>query len=218
MNTEVLFPHLRTWVESALEETEKINDRRKEQLRPIVEYLLKVISLGKEPQILFVCTQNSRRSMFTQVWAQVAAWIFGIKNLHCTSAGSESSSLHSNTRDALIRAGVKIDALTGGKNPLYRATFSEAFPSIYLFSKQVDFSENPKEDFGAVLVCVEDAETCPFIPNADVRIPLPYDDPKKFDSSDQMQTAYDRTCSQIACEMFHVMKSVAEKNAASTQT
>ncbi|MFI5135101.1 MAG: protein-tyrosine-phosphatase [Chitinophagales bacterium] len=192
-------------------ESDNISDQRKQQAQPVIDYLLKVISLGKEPKLLFVCTQNSRRSMFAQVWAQLGALIFGVKNFHVYSAGSESTALHPNTRDALIRTGIKIDELTGGENPLYRASFSGAFPSVDLFSKSIDFSENPKKDFGAVLVCVEDAEACPFIPNADVRIPLPYADPKKFDNSDEMEAAYDRCCQQIAAEMFWVMKTVSEK-------
>jgi len=218
MNTEVLFPHLKSYMDSIIGESEKINDQRKSQLQPVMDYVLNVISGGREPQLLFVCTQNSRRSMFTQVWAQLAGWVCGIKNFHSHSAGSELAALHSNTRDALIRAGIKIDQLTGGENPLYRAVFSEAFPSMYLFSKQVNFSENPKKDFGAVLVCVEDAETCPFIPSAEVRIPLPYDDPKKFDDTDQIAAAYDRSSQQIASEMFYVMKCVAEKMSSSIRT
>jgi arsenate reductase len=149
--------------------------------------------------------------MFTQVWAQLAGWCFGVKNFQAYSAGGATSSLHPNTRDTLIRAGVQIKALTEGNNPLYKAEFSESFPSLFLFSKNLDYSELPKKNFGAVLVCVEDAEACPFIPTADVRIPLAYDDPKKFDNTDQMETAYDKCCRQIAAEMFYVMKTISEK-------
>jgi len=149
--------------------------------------------------------------MFTQVWAQLAGWLFGVKNFHTYSAGGDLSALHPNTKDALIRAGIQIQTLTEGVNPLYHAMFGETLPPIYLFSKQVDFSENPKKNFGAVLVCVDDAEWCPFIPNADVRIPLPYNDPKKFDGTHEMESAYARCCRQIAEEMFYVMKSVSKK-------
>jgi arsenate reductase len=75
-----------------------------------------------------------------------------------------------------------------------------------LFSKDLDHPGLPKKNFGAVLVCVNDAEACPFIPHAEVRIPLPYADPKKFDGTGEMEAAYDRCCLQIASEMMWVME------------
>lgn len=190
---------------------EEIAWERKALLRPIVSYLLEVISKEREPTLLFVCTQNSRRSMFAEVWAQVAAWNLGIRNFHSYSAGSGATALHPNTRDALNRTGILIEAISGGENPVYRAEFGDALPSMNLFSKDIDHPELPKKNFGAVLVCVNDAEACPFIPHADVRIPLPYSDPKKFDGTHEMIAAYDRCCREIAKEMFWVMKQVSEK-------
>ena len=192
---------------------DEIAGERKALLRPVVSYLLEVISKKHEPNLLFVCTQNSRRSMFAEVWAQVASWNFGIKNFHACSAGSGATALHPNTRAALNRTGILIEAISGGENPLYRAEFGAAIPPMKLFSKDIDHPELPKKNFGAVLVCVNDAEACPFIPYADVRIPLPYSDPKKFDGTDEMIAAYDRCCREIAKEMFWVMKQVSVKTA-----
>lgn len=149
--------------------------------------------------------------MFAEVWAQVAAWNFGIKNFHSHSAGSSVTALHANTREALMRAGILIEVSGNGNNPQHSAVFNEAIPPLKLFSKDLDHPELPKKNFGAVLVCVNDAEACPFIPQADVRIPLPYSDPKKFDGTDEMIAAYDRSCREIATEMFWVMKQVSGK-------
>ena len=145
------------------------------------------------------------------MWSRVAAWKLGIKNFRSFSAGSEVSAVHPNTRDALIRAGVSTIASTIGQNPIYQAEFGGSFPSLVLFSKGIDSSELPAENFGAVLVCVKDAEACPFIPHAEVRIPLTYDDPKNFDGTEQMPDAYDRCCKQIASEMFWLMNEVQKK-------
>lgn len=202
---------LEAYVSTISSFTDEVAEERKALLGPIVSYLKEAISKKHEANLLFVCTQNSRRSMFAEVWAQVAAWNFGIRNFHAYSAGSAATALHPNTRAALIRAGILIDALTGGENPLYRAQSGVALPPMKLFSKDIDHPELPKRNFGAVLVCVNDAEACPFIPHADVRIPLPYSDPKKFDGTDEMMAAYDRCCREIAKEMFWVMKQLSEK-------
>ncbi len=191
--------------------TDEVTEERKVLLQPIVSYLKEAISKKHEANLLFVCTQNSRRSMFAEVWAQVAAWNFRIKNFHACSAGSGATALHPNTRAALKRTGILIEAISGGENPQYQAEFGAAIPPMKLFSKDIDHPELPKRNFGAVLVCVNDAEACPFIPHADVRIPLPYSDPKKFDGTDEIIAAYDRCCREIAKEMFWLMKLVSEK-------
>jgi len=195
-------------VSSVLEE---IPEERKLMLLPVVNYLQGSLSKNHDAKLLFVCTHNSRRSLFAQVWAQVAAWKNGVKNFQAFSAGDSVTAVHPNTRDALIRAGVQTKTMSEGDNPLYKAVFDNEIPSPILFSKDIDYTELPKKNFGAVLVCVEDAETCPFIPNAEVRIPLPYNDPKKFDDTTEMKAAYDRCCLQIATEMFWVMKNVSEE-------
>src|SRR4249920_3744763 len=116
MNTDSLFPELKHYVNSLNSEANNFDDRRKQLLDPVIKYLRTSIEQQREPQLLFVCTQNSRRSMFTQVWAQLAGWLFGVKNFHAYSAGGDVSALHPNTKDALIRAGVQIQTLTEGEN------------------------------------------------------------------------------------------------------
>jgi arsenate reductase len=46
--------------------------------------------------------------------------------------------------------------------------------------------------------------TCPFIPGAEARIPVRYEDPKAFDDSPKEAEKYDERSMQIANEMFYV--------------
>ena len=50
-----------------------LSEKRQESLDNLVEYLLHRLSKGEKASILFVCTHNSRRSQFSQVWGQFAA-------------------------------------------------------------------------------------------------------------------------------------------------
>lgn len=49
-----------------------------------------------------------------------------------------------------------------------------------------------------------------FIPGADIRVPLRYEDPKIFDGTPEEVAAYDERCAQIAREMALLFKSVKE--------
>jgi hypothetical protein len=60
------------------------------------------------------------------------------------------------------------------------------------------------------MVCAEADKACPFVEGADLRIGLPYQDPKEFDNSPLEDTKYDERCKQIATEMFFVMDIVSK--------
>jgi protein-tyrosine-phosphatase len=209
MNISNLYPALGRYVAQVLSGIHEVAAERRQLLKSVAEYLRQAKAGEQESRLLFVCTHNSRRSMFAQVWAQLAAEVFEIKNFNSFSAGSEATALHPNTAAALKRAGFQLTKETGGENPLYKISFSETAPAINLYSKTAESNELPAGNFAAVLVCVEDAEACPFIPNADARFPLSYSDPKKFDGTAEMEAMYDRCCSEIALEMLWVMKELA---------
>jgi len=54
-----------------------------------------------------------------------------------------------------------------------------------------------------------DAETnCPFNPDAEVRFPLKYEDPKKSDGTEQQEQVYSERNKQIATEMVYLFSSI----------
>lgn len=212
MNSDVFYPQLRTLVEAAHSNSLLITAERKKQLQPVVSYLKQTIAIGQSPQLLFVCTENSRRSMLAQVWSEIAAEYFDVKDFGAHSAGSKATALHPNTLAALKRSGLQISVLSEGSNPRYSTAVSESRPPLLLYSKEVNDAALPEKNFAAVMVCVDDAEACPFISNASARIPLPYSDPKKFDGTNEMESAYDRCSLQIAAEMMWVMEQVKSRS------
>ena len=79
---------------------------------------------------------------------------------------------------------------------------------IVAFSKLFDDTPSP---FAAVMTCTHADENCPFIPAADCRIPVRYDDPKAFDDTALEAEKYDERSMQIASEMFYVFQNLANK-------
>ncbi|WP_421754655.1 protein-tyrosine-phosphatase [Croceimicrobium sp.] len=198
-----MFSYLNNYINRL--DLKNIPQDRLERLQPLVQY---VQENQADLSLVFICTHNSRRSQFAQLWAQVAAFHFGI-DLASYSGGTEATACNPCTLAAMERAGFDLysDAVMD-PNPVYRVAFAEKEPPIMLHSKLYDDPENPSANFAAVMTCSDADENCPFIPGTKARIALNYEDPKAFDGTDQETAAYDERCLQIATEMFYVFSAI----------
>lgn len=180
--------------------TESIRPDRRVILDEIAEY----IRSKEAASLVFICTHNSRRSHFAQVWAAVAADYFDLKKIKTYSGGTEATAFHPNALAALRRAGFDIKD-PGGENPHYELVFSKDRPALVCFSKLYSDATNPQKEFAAVMVCSDADEGCPLVFGAERRFSLPYNDPKTADGSAEENSTYDERCLEIAAEMFYLM-------------
>ncbi|MCR9182610.1 MAG: protein-tyrosine-phosphatase [Flavobacteriaceae bacterium] len=181
-----------------------ISEDRKTTLQPLIEYIQLKVNQQQEINLNFICTHNSRRSHLSQVWAQVMACHFGIDRVVCYSGGTEATALFPVVADTLTRQGFEISKLSESNNPVYSIKFTDNAHPVIGFSKCFDDAFNPKSDFAAVMTCDSANEACPFIPGAEKRIPITYEDPKAFDNSPQQAENYLERSKQIATEMKYV--------------
>lgn len=186
-----------------------IPDDRKSILQPFIEYLQTKIDQGQEINLQFICTHNSRRSQFAQAWAWVAARFYGIP-LQAFSGGTEVTACNPRTVAALHRAGFEYET-DRGENPIYNLSYGPGKPSMPLFSKLYNDPSNPLTGFAAVMTCSEADENCPFIPGAERRIPLWYEDPKIYDGTAEEAARYDERSDQIGAEMIYVFANLKIK-------
>ena len=187
-----------------------IYNERKLTLQPLIDYIQTKVTENKNANLNFICTHNSRRSHLSQVWAQAAAHFFNIKNVYCYSGGTEATALFPMAAKTLEQAGFKIEVLSEGKNPVYAIKYAENEHPIVGFSKTFDHPFNPKSEFAAIMTCSDADANCPFIPGAENRIPVKYDDPKAFDNTPQQAKKYEERSNQIAAEMFYVFSKIKE--------
>jgi arsenate reductase len=162
-------------------------------------------------QLNFICTHNSRRSQMAQAWghALAAEWQLPIASF---SGGVEVTACHPNTLAALLRAGFQVIRTDDGPQPTHWIQWNNSLP-LALFSKTFDHPSNPTQNFIAIMTCSEADENCPFIPGADHRIPLRYEDPKAWDGTPEVDAAYDRTAALIRQELnllFQMTKELHE--------
>lgn len=183
---------------------DEIPHERKTLLGGIIAYIKKKQQANQAINLVYICTHNSRRSHFGQVWAHVAASYYGIKNVNTYSGGTEATAFNINAINSLKKVGFKVKPITIEKNTTYHVFHDEhEIPSV-CFSKTYDDKQNPQKDFAAIMTCSDAEVNCPFIPGAELRIGTTYDDPKTFDNTPQQDEKYDERCKQIALETLYV--------------
>jgi len=185
---------------------ELISEDRKVILNRLAHYISEQLKANKPINLVYICTHNSRRSHFGQVWAKVAAHYYSIPNVSTYSGGTEATAFNPNAIEALNRDGFKIDSNGAEKNPVYTVLFGDNNTEKSIcFSKTYDDKANPSKDFVAVMTCSDAEENCPFIPGVDLRIGTTYDDPKAFDNTPLQDEKYTERSHQIALECLYVM-------------
>jgi arsenate reductase (thioredoxin) len=188
---------------------EKISVERRAILTPLTDWIRQK-KAKKEPIFLtFICTHNSRRSHFGQFWAAAAADFYQIKNVICFSGGTETTACNPRTLSALARAGVNILATNAAvENPVWLLQFSEKQYPVAAFSKVFDQSPNPKMGFAAIMTCSSAEQNCPFVPGAEKRFSIKYNDPKIADDQPNETEIYDERCREICREMLFVFAKI----------
>lgn len=190
-------------------QTQPIPVERQAILQPVMTYLQDKWAKKQVPQLHFICTHNSRRSQFAQIWAQALAFYFDVP-LQSYSGGVEVTAMNERAVASLQRAGFQVTS-EGVGNPIYAFTISDHHPAILAFSKLYDHPSNPTDHFAAIMTCSDADENCPFIPGTETRIPVRYQDPKVADDTPNEEATYDARSLQIAAELWFVFENALRK-------
>jgi len=202
-----MYHSIKNYCENLITQFDTISTERKEILSLIAQYIQQKRDNSTAINLIYVCTHNSRRSHFGQVWAAVAASFYGIVNVKTFSGGTEATAFNINAINALKKIGFEIISDQKAVNPIYTVKFSES-ESTDCFSKRYDDEANPKSNFGAIMTCSDADENCPVIFGCDLRIATKYDDPKAFDNTPQQDEKYSERCQQIATEILYMFSLV----------
>ncbi|MDC6388856.1 protein-tyrosine-phosphatase [Maribacter sp. PR1] len=189
-------------------DSKTISKERKAILKSLTDFIRSKASKNQEIRINFICTHNSRRSHLSQVWAQTIANYFNVKNVFCYSGGTEATALFPKVAETLENSGFLVNAISKGKNPIYSIKYADNEHPIIGFSKKLDDDFNPKSRFVAIMTCDSANEACPFVPGAEKRIPITFEDPKAFDGTPQQAEKYKERNLQIATELFYVFSQI----------
>jgi protein-tyrosine phosphatase/arsenate reductase len=203
-----IFPIIKQNLMNAEKNFSSIPNDRKAELKKLSVYIQERVAKHQKVSLTFICTHNSRRSHFAQIWAQTAAAYYGITNIFCYSGGTEITAFNVNAVNALMKVGFIIQPISQGNNPHYEVKYSADYPALHAYSKKYGDAPNPSKDFGAVLTCSQADAACPIVFGADERFKVPYEDPKLSDGTNQQEKVYQERSMQIASEMLYVFSLV----------
>jgi arsenate reductase len=201
-----IFPMLQTYVAQRTAEFDQIPAERQADLKKLAAYIRDQRAADKPVRLIFICTHNSRRSHLAQLWAAVAADHYGLEHVETFSGGTEATAFNPRAVAAIQRAGFQVDSPTDDKNPRYSVRFKSTGQPLTAWSKRYDDKANPQSEYAAIMTCSQADQACPVIPGADLRLALPYDDPKTSDDTPEETAIYDERTAQIARELLYTFK------------
>lgn len=204
-----MYPTIQSFCDALSGQFSEISAERKALLTKITAYIQAKMNAGEAIQLAYICTHNSRRSHFGQVWAAVAAEYYGIAQVSTFSGGTMATAFNPNAINSLVRTGFEVSSTEATENPIYTVRFSET-GSTTCFSKVYDDEANPKAGFAAIMTCSDAEENCPFISGVELRIGTTYEDPKAYDNTPLQDAKYDERSRQIALETLFVFSQLSK--------
>lgn len=189
-------------------DVKSIASERRQTLQPLVDFIQIKLNGHQEIRLNFICTHNSRRSHLSQVWAQVMAHHFNVRNVFCYSGGTEATALFPMVAETLANQGFEIQKLSKENNPVYAIKFAINQHPVIGYSKTYDDDFNPKSEFAAIMTCSSADEGCPYIAGAEIRVPVTFQDPKAFDNTPHQAEKYSERSIQIATELYYVFSQI----------
>ncbi len=213
-----LLPALRPYVNEVAHELERVGPERREVLDAIAGRMMQELNAGKPAKLTFICTHNSRRSHMSQIWAQTAAYYYGLDNVRCYSGGTQQTACNCRTVTAMRHAGFEFQDITSGDNPVYLVRYASDRPTIRAYSKIYNSDDNPKSDFIALMTCSAADKSCPVVEGSIARFAIHYVDPRLCDDLPTETAAYNERCREIAREMFYIMSEVKRARQAARLT
>src|SRR5688572_30063681 len=104
-STASLLPTLQPYVQEVAGDLSAVSSERKPVLDAIARDIATQLEAGKPAQLTFICTHNSRRSHMSQIWAQTAAYYYGLGTVSAYSGGTQATECNCRTITAMRRAG-----------------------------------------------------------------------------------------------------------------
>lgn len=204
-----LFENIKDYCKELENSFSEIPPDRQELLKKLSTYIRTKLDAAETPSLVVICTHNSRRSHFGQIWLAVAAEFYGLSEIETFSGGTEATALNKSVVSVLQDIGFDINVTRQAhSNPIYHLRWGNSSPAYQAFSKKYDSAPNPAHEFAAIMVCSEADEGCPVVEGADFRISLPFKDPKISDGTEEQEQVYAMTSREIAIQMLYIASGV----------
>ncbi len=184
---------------------------RKPPLRACAGAIARRILKHRHAGVVAICTHNSRRSQFAEVWLAVALAEVGLTEVAVASAGTEATAVAPGVIHALLDSGFSVSGDHTLGNPairvqghgidrrLWSKTVEEAVPRV-----------SGPTNVVALMVCAASDASCPIVPGVGFQTRVPYIDPRLSDGTEDERAAYAKTSTQVEAEMRWLVRALQE--------
>jgi arsenate reductase len=207
-----LAPKLREHAEYLTTTFDAIDELHRKAGQKLATWIVAHYKPGMTLPITVVCTGNSRRSIMGSSMGNLSAAYYGMPEIRFHSGGTAPSAFNPRTIASLKSIGFEIEAI--GKeadrgdsktaNPIYHLKWGDGY-EMDEFSKHYSDQSNPQSGFAALMVCTEADGECPIVKGANLRISMPYLDPKIYDDGAYETSKYAERRDDIGRFMLAVM-------------
>ena len=112
----------------------KISADRKKALEAFIQFIAGKLKNKEAINLNFICTHNSRRSHFSQIWAQTIAEFLAIKSVKSYSGGTEATAVYPSVLRAFQNIGFFVGRLSENENPVSFLKYADDASPIVCFS------------------------------------------------------------------------------------
>jgi len=199
-----LYPILKDYVKDFHKEFRNISEERRYRLNEIASYVRQQKKQNQIAQLLFITTNQSTIGQMAQIWAETAAFYYGLNNVTTFSGGLHPDTISEKMIFALERAGyiVYTTELSGGV--VYKVKYSYNLKPIIVFPKKINHKKNPDGQFMAIIIEPNANANLTEVKGAQKRLSIYYDDPQGYEGVPEEEKIYNERSRQIALEMFYV--------------
>lgn len=114
----MIYQKINTQIEELIKKFDTIPAERKLLLNKISTYVNTCMEEERTAKLIYICTHNSRRSHFGQIWSKVAATYYGFNNVQSYSGGTEATAFNPNAIKAMETLGFIVTKEKENSNPI----------------------------------------------------------------------------------------------------
>jgi len=200
-----LYPILQNYVRNLYPEYRNIPEERRRIIEELASYIRGNFQTNVKTELLFVGSNNSTRSQFSYVWAQTAAYYYGIKGVSFFSGGVSPSDIDTQTISALEDAGFIAYKINQNDLTAYEVKYSYNLSPLLIWPKKYNLKgQQPTINFASIVVCANADINLPVIKGTNFRTSLHYFDPKAYQNTADAMDHYKDKCREVAMEMFYL--------------
>ena len=201
------FPQIEAYLDSL--SYDQITAERKQHLDHISHTMAKILHERRYLEIVFLCTHNSRRSIFSEIMSHVLSDALKLP-FYSYSGGAEGTYIAPQVITTLEDIGFETSRFNSRLDTAYHIKYRKRKNALVFYSHNMDNFIRKQYPYITISTCDEATETCPVGPAEAIRFSTPYEDPKVADGTPMESAVYRATCDEITTNLLYIYNTIKQ--------